>query len=36
MRFVESLLAGHPMARKPTLLVPAFIPGATLGPALVE
>jgi DNA-binding transcriptional regulator YhcF (GntR family) len=36
MRVVEAMLTGHLIARKPTQLVPAFIPGSTLGPAPVS
>jgi len=36
MRVVEALLTGHSMSRKPTLFVPSFVAGATLGPAPVQ
>ena len=32
MRIAEALLAGHAVPLKPTLVIPTFIPGATLGP----
>jgi DNA-binding LacI/PurR family transcriptional regulator len=36
VRIAEALLAGHPVPRKPTLVIPTFNPGGTLGPAPVR